>query len=44
MVMVLGGSGTANGITSFSDNATFLGALGITGALKRLAHLQLLAL
>lgn len=35
MVMVLGGSGTANGITSFSDNATFLGALGITGALTQ---------
>lgn len=35
MVMVLGGSGTANGITSFSDNATFLGTLGITGALTQ---------
>lgn len=33
MVMVLGGSGTANGITSFSSAATFGGALGITGSI-----------
>jgi hypothetical protein len=29
MVMVLGGSGTANGITSFSSSATFLSSLSI---------------
>ena len=35
MVMVLGGSGTANGITSFSSAATFGSTLSITGALTQ---------
>ena len=35
MVMVLGGSGTANGITSFSSAATFNSTLSITGALTQ---------
>jgi hypothetical protein len=32
MVMVLGGSGTANGITSFSSPATFQSTLGVSGS------------
>lgn len=35
MVMVLGGSGTITGATTFSNNATFSGTLGVTGALTQ---------
>lgn len=33
MPVIIGGSGTANGITSFSSGATFLSTLGVTGAI-----------